>query len=229
MTKLNIEFHFLSPVQVVQVTANNLKEVAEWCGGKVERKESTKVPGRVDSYVAVPTPRGAAICMAFPKMYITKRLAITEANDIKATYSVFRRDYFTKNYFDNTQAAVDATWERHEAEEKGRAVMQQAIDSGSLTINLTGASNPGDVANRIKEAMAGNPKAVVFSAANPPELAKNIVARDKQEIVDEILDTGQVPLAAGEMDTPLSPVEQRQLISDEAIENASDTLDPHRP
>lgn len=215
MTKLNIQFHFLSPVQVVKVTPKNLAEVAEWCGGKVARKESNRVPGRVDSYVEVPTPRGATISMAFPGMLITKRLAITEADEIKATFSVFRKDYFSKNYFNDPQAAVDATWERHDAEEKGAALMAQAIERGHITINISGVQSPQEIAARVQEAMMTEP------TPNPVNVSA---------VVEEVFDTTdfQEPIKLDEEDMPLSPVEQRELILAESVETEAAPLDPHR-
>lgn len=105
-------FYFLSPVEVVEVTSQNLEEVAEWCGGKVATTESRRVPGRMDSYVWVPTPKGTSISWAFPRMFVTKRLVRTIKDELRTTYSVFRRDYFEKNYFENPTQAVNETWER---------------------------------------------------------------------------------------------------------------------
>lgn len=125
---LNTNFFFMSPVEVVRVTPKNLTEVAEWCGGKVARTASKHVKNRVDSYVDVPTPKGAPISWAFPGMYITKRLAITEKDEIKASFSVFRKDYFSKNYFKTSSEASVATWERQlkEETEKIPAVIHNA-------------------------------------------------------------------------------------------------------
>lgn len=45
-------------VQAVQVTRDNLKEVAEWCGGSVEVKITpTKNGSKHEDYVKVPTAR----------------------------------------------------------------------------------------------------------------------------------------------------------------------------
>lgn len=124
---LNINFFFTSPLQVVRVTEKNLDEVAQWCGGKVAKVESRKQKGRVDSYVWVPTPEGSKISWAFPGMYVSRRLAINEMNELKPTYSVFRKDYFRKNYFEDPTLALEATWgrdekERREADRKARTV-----------------------------------------------------------------------------------------------------------
>lgn len=114
---MNKDFFFLSPVEVVKVTSQNLEEVAEWCGGSVQKTESRRVPGRMDSYVLVPTPKDTNISWAFPGMFITKRLVVTVKDELRATYAVFRRDYFEKNYFSTPKDAADKTWER-EAKEK---------------------------------------------------------------------------------------------------------------
>jgi hypothetical protein len=112
------QFYFLSPVEVVKVTSQNLDEVAEWCGGSVQETESRRVPGRMDKYVLVPTPKDTNISWAFPGMFITKRLVVTVKDELRETYAVFRRDYFEKNYFDTPKQAADKTWERQEVEKK---------------------------------------------------------------------------------------------------------------
>lgn len=65
----------------------------------------------MDSYVWVPTPKDSHISWAFPGMYVTKRLVKTVKGELRATWAVFRRDYFEKNYFENQKDAVDQTWE----------------------------------------------------------------------------------------------------------------------
>lgn len=117
---MDINFHFLAPVQVVNVTKDNLKEVAEWCGGTVletpSRNPERQKKGQMDSYVRVPTPADAKVSWAFPGMFVTKRIVITQKNELRVTYAVFRREYFYKNYWDSIEAAVDATWERQARE-----------------------------------------------------------------------------------------------------------------
>lgn len=120
------QFYFLSPVEVVKVTLQNLQEVAEWCGGKVASTESRRVPGRMDSYVWVPTPKGTAISWAFPGMFVTKRLVRTVKDELRVTYAVFRKDYFEKNYFDSPLAAVEQTWE------KGNKKKEKALPEGKM-------------------------------------------------------------------------------------------------
>lgn len=110
------DFFFLSPVLVMKVTNNNLDEVAEWCGGTVLETESRRVQGRMDKYVLVPTPKESKVSWAFPGMFVTKRLVITMQGKLKATWAVFRRDYFEKNYFESVEAAAAATWEREHDE-----------------------------------------------------------------------------------------------------------------
>lgn len=128
-------FYFLAPVEVVKVTPQNLAEVAEWCGGQVQETESRRRPGTMDSYVWVPTPKGSTISWAFPGMYVTKRLVITVKGELKATWAVFRRDYFEKNYFQTMTEAVDKTWEldpsRKPAEEKPHNVVVNQTFTGS--------------------------------------------------------------------------------------------------
>lgn len=114
--QLSLQYHFLSPVESVKVTSQNLEDVAKWCGGKVAQTESRRVPGRMDSYVWVPTPKDTKLSWAFPGMIITKRLVVTVKGELRSTWAVFRRDYFDKNYFETPQDAVDQTWEREKSE-----------------------------------------------------------------------------------------------------------------
>jgi hypothetical protein len=143
------QFYFLSPVEVVKVTLQNLAEVADWCGGKVASTESRRVPGRMDSYVWVPTPKGTAISWAFPGMFVTKRLVRTVKDDLRVTYAVFRKDYFEKNYFDTPIAAVDATWEKDAKKNK-----KPEPSPSNIIVNVhVDSSNPEETAERVKEAV----------------------------------------------------------------------------
>lgn len=124
---LQTNFYFLSPVEVVKVTPKNLQEVAEWCGGKVAQTASRRVEGRMDSYVWVPTPKGSTTSWAFPGMFITKRVVVTEKDDLKVTFAVFRKDYFNKNYFETPEAAVAGTWDRQTSEARVKPNEQGAM------------------------------------------------------------------------------------------------------
>lgn len=115
-TKLNNQFFFVAPLEVVKVTRDNLEEAAAWCGGKVAEVASRKVEGRIDSYVWVPTPKGTQISWAFPGMFITRRIVVTLKNELTYTYQVYKRDYLERNYFGTPNEAVDKTWERAEKE-----------------------------------------------------------------------------------------------------------------
>ena len=107
------QFYYLSPVEVVKVNSQNLEEVAEWCGGRVAQAESKKIEGRIDRYVWVPTPKGSKISWAFPGMFVTKRLVVTIKGELRETWSVFRKDYFEKNYFTTPDFAEERTWQRN--------------------------------------------------------------------------------------------------------------------
>lgn len=112
MSNLNPTLYFQSPLEVVKVTSENIQEAADWCGGTIEQVESRHVPGRMDSYIQVPTPKANKInkgSWAFPGMFITKRLVVTEKDTLKATFSVFRKDYLTKNCFVQPEEAFEAT------------------------------------------------------------------------------------------------------------------------
>lgn len=124
-------FYFPAPVEVVKVTQNNLQEVAEWCGGKVLQTESRRNPGTQDSYVWVPVPKNVRISWAFPGMYITKRVVITVKNEVKTSFAIFKKDYFTGNFFDTPKEATDKTWERYfkMLEDEAKAKFQENVDA----------------------------------------------------------------------------------------------------
>lgn len=93
------ETYFAIPVEAVRVTKDNMKEVAEWCGGTIYQRESKKVPGQYDPYIWVPTPRGSTISWAYAGMYVTKRTMISSEDNVTVTWAVFQRAYFMRNYF----------------------------------------------------------------------------------------------------------------------------------
>lgn len=161
------QFYFLSPVEVVKVTIQNLAEVAEWCGGKVASTESRRVPGRMDSYVWVPTPKGTAISWAFPGMFVTKRLVRTVKDELRVTYAVFRKDYFEKNYFDSPLDAVDETWGKNDKSKKSkntkklpegelltRTPEEELLPSGvTINVNVTNKDDIPEVADAVTKAL----------------------------------------------------------------------------
>lgn len=107
--------YFPPPVQAVKVTSSNLAEVAEWCGGQVAKMERKSEPGSYDSYVWVPTPKGASVYAAYPGMYVTKRVSINTKGNLKESWAVFHRDYFDKNYFQNPVVAIAQVWPKRVA------------------------------------------------------------------------------------------------------------------
>lgn len=198
MSNLNIQHYFTSPVEVVKVTPKNLEEVAAWCGGKVARTESRRVKGRVDSYVWVPTPKGSVISWAFPGMYITKRLAVTEKNELKATFSVFRKDYFSKNYFENPTKAVDATWEREDKEKK-----KASRQARTITIVVDEDEDIQETAAKLQGVLDGS-----YEAVPVPAVPEEVEAEFLQDAGDSL---------------PDSMVGQRELLHEEAVEAESET------
>ena len=146
------QFYFLTPVEVVKVTPQNVHEVAEWCGGKVAQTESRRVAGRMDTYVWVPTPKGTAISWAFPGMFITRRLVVTVQGELKETWAVFRRDYFERNYFETPDAAVTATWAKPKKELVKEAVpdLEELDEKVALAGKDTTLIPKADMENSIK-------------------------------------------------------------------------------
>lgn len=156
------DFFFLSPVLVVKVTNQNLEEVAAWCGGEIGETESRRKQGVMDRYVWVPTPKGNQVSWAFPGMFVTKRLVITMQGKLKATWAVFRRDYFEKNYFESPEAATAATWERESDE--------TAVAKEPVTVNVS-------VGDAMHDALAEIRKIAAASGAN---VTINVVEQEDQ-------------------------------------------------
>lgn len=167
---LKKQFYFMSPVHVVKVTTHNIEQAAEWCGGEIKTTDSRRYPGRTDKYIEVPVPKGAALVMAFPGMYITKRIVISLENEIKVTFAVFRRDYFEKNYFLEPIQSIDACWTRLANEEMEP---EQAI----VAVNV---ANPGDVGKALM-------------AAREKMTAPNATVDEVVEAAGEILDAVLTP------------------------------------
>lgn len=187
--KLKREFFFVAPLEVVRVTSENMEEVAEWCGGKVATTQSKKYPDRTNTYVWVPTPKGSTVSWAYPGMFITRRLAVSISNELKHTYSVFRGDYFEKNYFETPQEAVDATWER-ELREKSK---RQHPASRMLENRKTKSAPPSPA--DIQRMMGGHETTIFISATVeedgeiqpfPEKLVEAIDETDSGEIVVNI-------------------------------------------
>lgn len=168
------QFYFLSPVEVVKVTSQNLAEVAEWCGGSVQETESRRVPGRMDKYVLVPTPKDTNISWAFPGMFITKRLVVTVKDELRETYAVFRRDYFEKNYFDTPKAAADKTWERQVAEKNKPAKPTEV----HVTVNV------GEKLLEAQQQLEKAKELLVEAGVDPIELEDPIPVENLQGLFD---------------------------------------------
>lgn len=184
-------FYFLSPVEVVKVSSQNLEEVAEWCGGKVAQTESRRVPGRMDSYVWVPTPKGSNISWAFPGMFITKRLVVTIKGELRATWAVFRRDYFEKNYFETPQDAVNKTWELEDRTPKAKKVQAQPTEPISQPAVSTEDAEEMDDETRERIEQVNRD---ILNRGLVPQTLKEAVALVEQELGGEVIEvtpTGQ--------------------------------------
>lgn len=151
------QFYYLAPVEVVKVTAQNLDEVAEWCGGKVLETDSRRVEGRKDKYVWVPTPKGSTISWAFPGMFITRRVVQTSGTtEARETWAVYRRDYFEKNYYESAEAATASL---ETAPKKSNKKKAEPVNQ--ITVNIYGTDNFTEVAEKVKEALGDIPNEVV--------------------------------------------------------------------
>lgn len=197
------KFYFMSPVQVVKVTTHNIEQAATWCGGTIKTTESRRNPGRSDRYIDVPVPKGAALVMAFPGMFITKRVVINLENEIKVTYGVFRKDFFEKNYWAEPLESVDACWTRLENEEiKPEPIV--GFEQNNVTMNIH-VANPGDIG----KAMEAARKKLL---ENKDVAEVNVInALNGDELVTEIVGEPQLP-------GDLTPVQQRALITEDGVE-----------
>lgn len=130
------QFYFLSPIEAVKVTAENLQEVADWCGGKVVSIESKKTPGTMDQYVWVPVPnKGSYLSDAYPGMWVTRRLVIGHKEELRVSWAVMRQDHFRRNYFETPLDSTVKTWEREVAERRAKEIMRGKIFGGSSPLS----------------------------------------------------------------------------------------------
>lgn len=174
------QFYFTCPVEVVKVTAANINEVAEWCGGEIGETPSRRTEGRMDKYVWVPTPKGSTTSWAFPGMFVTRRIVLTTEGKFKETWSVFRRDYFEKNYFETPLEAVDGTWEKFIKHQKSEEALEELRDyqeslkpsptaNQQITVNVYGGQDPKEVGQLVSEAVSG--KSYLEQLVNTPQEA----------------------------------------------------------
>lgn len=198
------KFYFMSPVQVVKVTTHNIEQAAEWCGGVIKTTESRRNPGRTDKYIDVPVPKGAALVMAFPGMFITKRVVITLENEIKVTYGVFRKDFFEKNYWAEPLEAVDACWVRL-ANEEIKPEVDKTTGKSTAVLNVH-VANPGQVGQALEAA-----RQKLLENKDTVEIGEiNVIAGGKEMVTEK-----QLPEIDGR---PLTPYEQRALITEDGVE-----------
>lgn len=190
---LKKQFYFMSPVQAVKVTTHNIEQAAEWCGGVIKTTDSRRHPGRTDKYIDVPVPKGGSLVMAFPGMWITKRIVISLEDEIKVSFAVFRRDFFEKNYFLEPVQSVDACWVR-------LANQDMPVEQAIVHVNV---ANPGDVGKALQAA-----REKMVQAGLPIAVADNVAKEIEQEMASE----PQIP--AG-----LTPYEQRALITEDGVED----------
>lgn len=193
--------YFMSPVEVVKVSTHNIEQAAKWCGGEIKTTESRRNPGRTDRYIDVPVPKGAALVMAFPGMYITKRIVISLENQIKISFAVFRRDFFEKNYWLEPLDAVDACWTRL-ANEEMTPELVAGTNQTTAVLNVHVAS-PGDVGKALEAA-----RKALLENTDKAEVSVINVMQDGETLVTE----PQIP--AG-----LTPYEQRALITEDHVED----------
>jgi hypothetical protein len=201
---MQTNFYFLSPVEVVKVTKDNLEEAAEWCGGKVAHSENKNVKGRIDAYVWVPTPKGTSISWAYPGMFITKRMVRNLKNELKVTFAVFRRDYFEKNYFESPNLAVDATWERDSKAKKEKAKRAAA---------KMHTENP--------EAAAGvEPQENFRSAETGQYVTEEFADENPDTTVKEVFDVDGTNVFVDSDETLKAQQARLQVVPDESVEQA---------
>jgi hypothetical protein len=177
---LNLQHYFTSPVEAVKVTADNMEEVAAWCGGRVAT-EHNKNTGKDDPYVWVPTPDGSRISWAFKNMWITRRCVISMKGEIKFTYSVFRVDYFRKNYFESPNIAVEETWEKAERQRQNKKGRKKQTPKPAIV---------GNVGEELKRAQA----AIADLSAKIDALTKPsdyLNPQDDQEMAEKMIEASE--------------------------------------
>lgn len=200
------KFYFMSPVHVVKVTTHNIEQAAEWCDGTIRTTESRRNPGRTDLYIDVPVPKGAALVMAFPGMFITKRIVISLENQIKVTYGVFRRDFFEKNYWAQPIEAVDACWTRLANEEIEETIIPGTAQT--TTVMNIHVANPGDVGKALEAARKN-------LIQNKDKAEVNVInALNGETLITET----EGPWEGLVEVQPLTPYQQRALITEDGVE-----------
>jgi len=197
------DFFFLSPVLVVKVTNQNLDEVAEWCGGEVGETESRRKQGAMDKYVWVPTPKGNQTSWAFPGMFVTKRLVITMQGKLKATWAVFRRDYFEKNYFDSPEAATAATWEREHDE---AAHLKEPV-----TVNVSVGDAMHDALAEIRKIAAASGANVTINVVEEESTEEIQTPGTEVQQVDGFPTPNSENFAEGDENQPELPIETEEI------------------
>jgi hypothetical protein len=156
--------------------------------------------------------------MAFPGMFITKRVVVSLENELKVSYGVFRINFFSRNYFQEPIDSVDAHWTRLANEEmKPEPVKEGAPSPVVMNIHV---ANPGEVGKALEAARAklvqqDNPPVVVNVISHEGDVSEEVKAEaDRVEMNTEILQFEQ-DMATGR---ELTPVEQRQLITEDTVE-----------
>lgn len=189
---MDLKHYFTSPLEAVQVKDDNMEEIATWCGGRVVH-DSDK------PYVWVPVPENSKITAALPGMWITRRCVISLKNEIKYTFSIFRPDYFKKNYFDSPAGAVDATWEKADRQKtrkknpKQRAAEAIVKDGefeemlGTRFAEMQAQMN--DLTRRLNGAFVENDKGQ-FVPANDP-MSDAIIVKPTDVFAHEVLQNAE--------------------------------------
>lgn len=171
------QFYFLSPVEVVKVTQENLEEAAEWCKGSIQEADSRRKPGEKDKYVLVPTANDKQVSWAFPGMFITRRLVVTVKNELRYTFAVYKRDYFDKNYFEEPKQAVDKTWERAERERNRKP---KKTSKNEVNVHLT--TNVGQELIRAQEKIRELSEKLDKAAADRvPEVVPAVLMEEQEK------------------------------------------------
>ena len=131
-------YQYSAPVETVRVTKENINEVAEWCGGSIVTKGDKTA-------VLVPTSKNAKISLAFPTMFVTKRIVSTSRKGFVVTFAVFRKEYFAKNYFQDPTMALDKTWSVFNAEDPVVELVEPEVETQDQDGDVLSAFNPGVV------------------------------------------------------------------------------------
>ena len=108
------KYYFQSPVAAVQVTRDNLEEVAAWAGGFVSQASPKSGSSKRVPCVEFGTDvlrQGSRNNVAFPGSYVTKKITVGRGGVASVSVGIFTRAYFEANHDEDPGVVIDKTWD----------------------------------------------------------------------------------------------------------------------